>query len=223
MSFGKKLQKQHSKLYFSLYGENTSHTTRECNVLKAKGKEKRKFSKNDYKRKSREVNLLEKEDSHQRAKYLKYKKLNKAFSTGKTRVILDDPLESNSSSISEDNNYPDEGEKNSIAYNLESGNSDEGSNSATDTEEEAWNNGCRDRFIIDKLNNSKSNIKEHKLSSNNLDKALHDAHILNTLRNPSIMVKQTKSNKKLKHVHFSQIIFVKLVIPAGKKDRQSNN
>ena len=35
------------------------------------------------------------------------------------------------------------------------------------------------------------------------------------------MVKQTKSDKKLKHVHFSPIIFVKLVIPAGKKDRLS--
>ena len=35
------------------------------------------------------------------------------------------------------------------------------------------------------------------------------------------MVKQTKSNKKLKHKHFSPIIFVKLVIPAGKKGRQS--
>ena len=35
------------------------------------------------------------------------------------------------------------------------------------------------------------------------------------------MVKQTKSNKKLKHVHFSPIIFVKMVITAGKKDRQS--
>ena len=35
------------------------------------------------------------------------------------------------------------------------------------------------------------------------------------------MVKQTKSKKKLKHVHFSPIIFVKLVITAGKKDRQS--
>ena len=35
------------------------------------------------------------------------------------------------------------------------------------------------------------------------------------------MVKQTKSNKKLKHVHFSPIIFVKLDIPSGKKDRQS--
>ena len=35
------------------------------------------------------------------------------------------------------------------------------------------------------------------------------------------MVNQTKSKKKLKHTHFSPIIFVKLVIPAGKKDRQS--
>ena len=35
------------------------------------------------------------------------------------------------------------------------------------------------------------------------------------------MVKQTKSKKKLKHIHFSPIIFVKLVIPAGKKGRQS--
>ena len=36
------------------------------------------------------------------------------------------------------------------------------------------------------------------------------------------MVKQTKSKKKLKHVNFSPIIFVKLVIPAGKKYKQSN-
>ena len=35
------------------------------------------------------------------------------------------------------------------------------------------------------------------------------------------MVKQTKAKMKLKHKHFSQIIFVKLVIPAGKKYRQS--
>ena len=55
----KKRQNQHSKLYCSLHGENTSHTTRECNLLKAKGKEKPKFSKKDYKRKYREVNLLE--------------------------------------------------------------------------------------------------------------------------------------------------------------------
>ena len=35
------------------------------------------------------------------------------------------------------------------------------------------------------------------------------------------MVNQTKSKKKLKHIHFRPIIFVKLVIPEGKKDIQS--
>ena len=35
------------------------------------------------------------------------------------------------------------------------------------------------------------------------------------------MVKQAKSKKKLKHKHFSPIIFVKLVIPAGKKGIQA--
>ena len=93
---GKKRQKQHSKLYCSLHGENTNHTTRECNVLKAKGKEKPKFYTKDYKRNSREVNLSEKEAAHQRAKYLKYKKLNKAFSKRKTHVILDERLERDS-------------------------------------------------------------------------------------------------------------------------------
>ena len=112
-------------------------------------------------------------------------------------------------------------EKNSITYDSELGGSDKSSNSATDTEEEDWNTGCKELIVINKLNNSTSNIKEHKLSYNNLDKALHDAHLLNTLRNPSKMVNQTKSRKKLKHIHFSPIIFVKLVIPASKKDKQS--
>ena len=35
------------------------------------------------------------------------------------------------------------------------------------------------------------------------------------------MVIQTKSKKKLKHKHFSPIIFFKQVIPEGKKGRQS--
>ena len=105
------------------------------------------------------MNLLEKEASHQRAKYLKYKNLNKALYKKKTPVIIDDPSESDSSPSSEADKSPDEGEKNSITYDSESGNSDESSNSATDTEEEVWNNGCRDGFIIDKLNNNKSNIK----------------------------------------------------------------
>ena len=108
-----------------------------------------------------------------------------------------------------------------MTYDSESGESDKSSNNATNTKEEAWNNGCRELFVIDKWNNSKSNIKEHKLSSNNLDTALNDAHLLNTLQKPSKMVKQTKAKKKLKHKYFSPIIFVKLVIPAGKKGRQS--
>ena len=37
------------------------------------------------------------------------------------------------------------------------------------------------------------------------------------------MVIQTKSKKKLKHKHFSPIIFFELVIPAGKNGRQSKN
>ena len=59
-----------------------------------------KYYNKDYNRKSREVNLLEKEASHQRAKYLKYKNLNKAFSKKKTGVIQYDPSESDSSSSS---------------------------------------------------------------------------------------------------------------------------
>ena len=111
--------------------------------------------------------------------------------------------------------------KTSIAYDSEWGNNDKNRNSSTDNEGEVWNNGYRYGFIIDKLNNYKSKIKEQKLSSNNLDKALNDSHLLNTLRKPLKKDRQTKSNKKLKRVHFSPIIFVKLVIPAGKKEIQS--
>ena len=76
--------------------------------LKVKGKEKPKFSKQDFKKKSREVNLLEKHASHQKAKYLKYKSLNKAFSKKKAPVILEDS-ESDSTSSSEEENSSDEG------------------------------------------------------------------------------------------------------------------
>ena len=132
---GKKCQKRSTKLYCSPHGENTSHTSRECNVLNSKGKEKPKFSKKDFKKKSREVNLLEKQASQQKAKYLKYKNLNKAFSKKKTPVILEDS-ESDSSSSSEEENSSYEGEENSITYDSESRGSDKSSNNATDTEEE---------------------------------------------------------------------------------------
>ena len=118
-------------MYCSLHGDNTSHTSRECTVLKAKGKEKLKFYKKDFK----EVHLLEKQASHQRAKYLKYKNLNQAFSKNNTRVILDES--ESDSSISEKKNSSNEGEKNSITYDSESGESEKSSNIATDTEEEA--------------------------------------------------------------------------------------
>ena len=42
---GKKRKKRSTKMYCSLRGENTSHTSRECNILKSKGKEKPKLSK----------------------------------------------------------------------------------------------------------------------------------------------------------------------------------
>ena len=89
-------------MYCSLHVDNTSHTSRECNVLKSKGKEKPKFSKRDFKQKAREINLLEKKASQEKAKYLKYKSLNKASSKKKTPVIQEDS-ESDSSSSEEEN------------------------------------------------------------------------------------------------------------------------
>ena len=44
-----------------------------------------KYSTKGYKRKSIEVNILEREASHQRSKYLKFKNLNKSFAMKKTR------------------------------------------------------------------------------------------------------------------------------------------
>ena len=74
-------------MYCSHHGENTSHNSKDCNTLKAKGKGKPKFSKKDFKKKSREFNLVEKKASLEKAKYLKYKSLNKA-SKKKSPVIL---------------------------------------------------------------------------------------------------------------------------------------
>ena len=87
---GKKRKKSSTKMYCSLHGDNNSHTSRKYNVLKSKGKEKSKFSKRDFKKKSREIKLLEKKASQEKAKYLKYKILNKAYSKNKTLVILED-------------------------------------------------------------------------------------------------------------------------------------
>ena len=131
-------------------------------------------------------------------------------------------MDRNSSSSSEAENSPAEDEETPIVYDSESAENEKISNSSIGSEEKNLLNGCRDAFIIDKLKpNIKSKMKEHTLSSNTLDKSLNDSHLLNTLRKPNNKDKKTKSNKKLKHVHFSPIIFFKLAIPAGMKDRQS--
>ena len=106
-------------MYFSIHGKNTSHATRECKVLKTKVKDRPNYSTKDYKRRSREVNILEKEASHQKARYLRYKKLNKAFAKKKNLVILDDPSDSKSSSSSESHNSQNEDKETSIKYDSE--------------------------------------------------------------------------------------------------------
>ena len=74
--------------------------------------------------------------------------------------------ESDSSSSEEEDSSSEE--EHSMTYDSKSGESEKSSDDS-DTEEEAWKSGCRELNIIDNLNNSKSDIKEHKLSSNNLD------------------------------------------------------
>ena len=71
----KRQHKKNSSLYCSLHGGKKSHTSRECKVVKARAKDKdnHKYATKYYKRKSRELNLLEIEVAHQRANYLKYK------------------------------------------------------------------------------------------------------------------------------------------------------
>ena len=130
---GKKRHKKIFSLLLSPWRKQKPHT-RDFKVLKASTKDKPKYSTKDYTRKSIEVSHLEKEASHQRVKYLKYKKLNKAFAKKKTRkeetFILDDNSDSNSSSSSEAQNSRDEYEEASIAYDSDFANDDESSNSS---------------------------------------------------------------------------------------------
>ena len=130
---------------------------------------------------------MQSEAAHQNSKY---ENLNKAFTKKKTSkeemVVLYDASDSDSSSSGESDNSPDEYEKTSIAYDSDSAENDKRSSSSVGKEGNNQLDSCRDAFIIDKLKpNIKSKIKEHKLSSNNLDKVLHDAHILNTLQKPT--------------------------------------
>ena len=186
---GKKYRKKNTSLYCSLHGENKSHTSRECNILKkrAKDKDNLKYGKKEYKKKFKELNLLKAKSSQQKSKYEKYKQIfcqEEDFQGGDCHSIWH--FGRNSSSISEADNSPDEYEKTSIAYDSESSDKDKSSSSFIISEENNWPNGCRDSFIIDKLKpNSKSNIKYHRLSFNHLDKALVYSHLLNTLQSPT--------------------------------------
>ena len=65
---GNKGIKRYTKMYCSLHGENTSHNSKDCNTLKAKGKAKTKLSKKDFKKKAREFNLIKKKASLEKAK-----------------------------------------------------------------------------------------------------------------------------------------------------------
>ena len=72
--------------FIALHGENKIHTSRKCKFLKERSKDKDnpKYEKKDYKKNFKELNLLEREAAHQRANYLKHKKLNKYFAKKKT-------------------------------------------------------------------------------------------------------------------------------------------
>ena len=103
---GKKRPKRSTKKYCSHHGDNTSHTTKECNTLKAKGKAKPMFSKKDFKKNSREFNLIEKKASLEKAKYLKYKSLNKE--SKKNSPVILEISESDSSSSEEEDSSSEE-------------------------------------------------------------------------------------------------------------------
>ena len=79
---GKKGRKN-SSLYCIPHGENKIHKSSNWKVIKARAaeKDKSKYGKKDYKKKFKELNLLQEEAAHQKSKY---KKLNKAFTKSKT-------------------------------------------------------------------------------------------------------------------------------------------
>ena len=90
---------KNSSLYCSLHGENNSHISGECKLLKARASDKDnpKHGKNDYTKKFKEINLLQAEASHQKSKH---ENLNKAFTKRMTSkeetVVLDDSSDSKS-------------------------------------------------------------------------------------------------------------------------------
>ena len=121
---------------------------------------------------------MQAEAAHQ--KY-RYEKLNKYFTKRKTSkyktVNLADSSDRKSSSSSKFSIYSTKTGKTSIAYDSDSAGYVKISSSYTSSEENNGLDGCRDAFIIENSKtNSKSKLKEQKLSSNTLDAALNDAY-----------------------------------------------
>ena len=122
-----------------------------------------KYVKKDYKKKSKELNLLQAEAAHQK---FKYENLNKAFTKRKTykeeTINLADSSESNYSSSGEPKTPPPRTGKNKTSITYDSDSADVGkiSSSSTSSGDRNLINGCREAFIIDKATtNSKSKLK----------------------------------------------------------------
>ena len=112
---------------------------------------------------------MQAEAAHQKSKY---ENLNTAYTNKKTSkedtLNIADSSDSNFSSRSESNNYSTKYGKKKTLITYNSGSTDDDKISSISI--------SRYDFIIDKsATNSKSKLKEHKLSSNNLDASLHDA------------------------------------------------
>ena len=76
--------------------------------------------------------------------------------------------------------------KTSITYDSDSSNDGEISSIYTSSEDINSIDSWRDAFMIDKpATNSKSNLKKHKLSYNNLDAESHYAYLINILQKPT--------------------------------------
>ena len=195
---GKKRRKN-SSLCCSLHGENNSHTSRDWKLIRKRAsyKDKSKYGNKYYKNNFKEINLLQAEAAHQT---VKYDNLNKSFTKRNTSkedtFNIADSSDINSSSSSDSNSSSPETGKLSITYDSYSSGYEKISSSSISSEDNNWLNCCRYVLIINKSKtNSKSNLRRKKIGSNNLDKSLYDAYLLNTLQKPTNKGdKQTKSH-----------------------------
>ena len=108
-------------------------------MKKATGNYKSNYVKKDYKKKFKELNLLQAEAAHQKSKY---ENLNKAFTKKKTykqeTVNIVDSYDTNinSSSISESTNYSTRTDKRKTLITYDSDSADNGKNSSNSNRSE---------------------------------------------------------------------------------------